>query len=301
MRRIRIIGLALVAVFAMSAVAATAAQAMPPTPGGPIWLVGCHKVLAANKPLSRWEDAACTKLKAEGGFDFRLFPGETQAITSKNVGTFTLGVPGLINMECKSETNTGELIGGNPGTDKSTITFSECTQEGKPECHATGAGEAKESGIIKFSVYTVLVYPKGKAEKPEEALDAVGPVGTTEKPNVFVVITTEGKGCTVNGGKFEPTATGTEYGTPGGKRKCGVLAEVGKLNAEKKFVLTKSGETAVEGALNFPGTAITEAEFWNGTAFTTIKCKFTTSSFPSVEKGLEEVRTSPEAAFGWEV
>lgn len=270
--RVKHLLVAMLAVFAFSAVAAGAAQAA----GGPVWIT-------KNTILPK-------KIKSE-------------SLAGKK---FTLTGPA--NVECQKEKDTGELIGGNPGTDKTTVTFSECSLEGKKvsECSATGLGEVKESGIIKTIAKTVLVYPEGKAPNKEDAWDAFFSEATN---NVFAEFTLEGpsSGCgLVNKVKVTVEAEGTEVELPTfkEKRKCGVLAEVGKV-ASGVFATTASGVMATEGGLNFPKPALTKAEMWNGTAFVKLTCGLhvkTSAGLSGVgtEVGLSKVETEPAEEFGWQ-
>ena len=177
MSRTRMTALSLFAAFALSAVASGAAQAA----GGPVWI---HKG--------------------------KTMLGETEklALKSVNVGAFNLK-SSLATIECKKEKNTGELIGSNPGTDKSTITFEECSVEGKTVAQC-GAG--KEGKIGPFEVKTLLGYPEGKTEGTEEAYDQFFPA-TSE--TVFVTFELSGTKCgLLNKEKVEVVATGTKVTEP---------------------------------------------------------------------------------------
>jgi len=151
MKRIRIIGLALVAVFAFGAVAATSALAQPE-------FVRCAKV-AAGEPSS-WE-AGCITKKASGGYAkvsagpgtcVKVAPGEPSSwsnatCTTKKTGTGeylkvgaagklkfadssevqTLYAPGVIII-CKKSKSTGEIT-GNTTVGNVVVTFEECEAE----------------------------------------------------------------------------------------------------------------------------------------------------------------------------
>jgi hypothetical protein len=174
MKRMQIIGLALVAVFAMSAVAASVASAQLPE------FVRCAKV-AAGEPSS-WE-AGCTKAKVGGGYAkvsagpglcVKVAPGEPSSwanATCTTAGTGFIkiaaaGKPkftsasGLTELEtvsgtkviCKKDTNKGELTGDQ--TDTVTITFTECTFEGKP----CTTGKEPAGTIVTNLLASKLVY-----------------------------------------------------------------------------------------------------------------------------------------------
>src|SRR5437588_11372183 len=117
MRRIRILGPALVAMLAVSVAAATAAQGAE----GPIWIT-------KNGVLPK-------KIKTTSTTPFKLKTASATVECAKASST---------SGEIENQTEAGTKI----GTDKATILFTGCIIEGKPTCHATGAGKAKESGDI---------------------------------------------------------------------------------------------------------------------------------------------------------
>ena len=266
MSRARLTLLSFFAAFALSAIASGAAQAA----GGPVWIHKGKTVLGASEKL---------------------------ALKSVNVGAFKLK-SSLATIECKKEKNTGELIGGNPGTDKSTITFEECSVEGKTiaEC---GAG--KEGKIGPFEVKTVLGYPEGKTEKTEEAYDQFFPA-TSE--TVFVAFELSGTKCgLLNKQKVEVVATGTKVTEPKVEAKCGIIAIVGKFTGET-FSKTISGEETETGGLEFPSPAITKEEVWTRSKFNKVTCGLEAKSLISgkaeqIGKVKEELE--PKENFGWEV
>ena len=98
--------LAFLAAIALSVAAAGAAQAE-----GPSWINKSGKLTAIKK----------TK--------------------SENKGAFKLS--GATAIKCEKETDTGELVPTDPGLDRSKVTFSVCSAEGKPTCAATGIGISK--------------------------------------------------------------------------------------------------------------------------------------------------------------
>jgi hypothetical protein len=256
------------AVFAVSAVVATAAQAVE---GGPRWI-------ATN--------------------------GLPKNIKSQSIGAFKLA-NATQNVTCeKANSVSGNIKGTNPGTDESTILFTGCIAEGKPTCHATGPGKAKESGEIEVAVKTVLVYPDGKKDSTTEANDAFFPA--VEGSNEFVSFTFEGAGCgfLLNKMVAHVTATGTEVNEAPYKYKnrCGVIAEVGKIKAGA-FERTISAEKVKEGALNFPNPAIKKGELWQPApkTFKNIECKLEAGFLGAAEEiGLTKVETEPLDEFGWE-
>jgi hypothetical protein len=274
MRRIKALGLMLVAVLAMSVAAATAAQGAE----GPIWIT-------KNGVLPK-------KITSTNTTVFKL---------KGSVATVECSKTSSVSGEIENQTEAGTKL----GTDKATILFTGCIVNEKATCHATGAGKAKESGEIETSVKTILVYPDKKSGTAEEALDAFFP--GTAGSNQFAEFTLEGAGCGffLNKQIVKVTATGTEVNEPTYpyKNKCGVLAEVGKLVAGA-FAKTKSTEKVTEGALKFPEPAITKAELYQPKTknFKAIECKLEAGFLGAAEEiGTTKVETEPAEEFGWEV
>ncbi len=243
----RIVGILLVMAAAMAAISALAASAAQAA-GGPLWIVG-----AGGTPLAA---------------------GETRAITSKSEGGPLKLVSKVSTIECAEAENTGVLLGGNPGTGYTSITFKKCKVEGKPNCIATGVKPLKAAGAgeIVVDALGVLTYPDAQQEG-ESALFAFAPEGEAANPNLFVAFKLEGgvANCgTLNGIEVKVEATGTEIEVKTEKRKCGQLAEVGHEVAGS-FVLSTPGLVSEIGLLRLPSTPITEAEWWNGSEFKLIK------------------------------
>lgn len=303
---IRTLGLALVAVMAVAAFGAVAAQASPN------WIVPCHKVIAANKGLGAYEDSACTKLGGTKEFSKILLAGETRAIRSAQFTSFSLKTP-KSTITCTGEKNTGELIGGQPGTDTASVEFTGCSVTAGTGNGCTASTSSTKKGVIgPVLVYTGLGFREGAKGSTTEALDLYAVDGTG---NTFATFKLEEKfGCSL-AGTVTVRATGEEIGTVKGtavNKKCGIAAQVGKIEGGA-FKLAKSGETAVEGALNFPGGAelITKTEIEEGATFKTKKCTLETEILGSPETSEEIGVTKVEAsllaspfepiAFGWEV
>ena len=259
----RSVSVALVAVLALSAVAVSSASAS----GGPEWLVNGSGLSGAK------------------------------ATTSSNVGEFHLEHVGFAGeVVCKKESGSGEIKGGNPGTGTATITFSECAVEGKPTCVASSG---KVKGVLAASVKTALAYPN--AEGSEAAsLEALVPVGLTGHPNEFFELEFSGEGCgLVKGLKYKVEATGSEINEPAFGRRCGILAEVGKISGGA-FVSTKAGEEAVEGALAFR--TLTKANIWESghKTLTRIECGSSAGGSTLGERGLLKLEAEKER-FGWKL
>jgi len=268
--------LSMLAVFAFSAVAATGAQAGPPW-----WIVKCHKITSTTEK-GRFENSECIK---EGGlkeWDRRLLAGETRKITSKKAlapafkliakeGTTT------VTIECKAFKNTGEIIGGWPGTDLTTITFEECSVEPKTvaQCGASNV-EGKPGVIVVENVKTALNWD-GWTGQRTEADEAFFPA--TEN-NLFVKFTLSGTECGVlQGTTVKVEAIGSEVKELGGKafgpRKCGVIGAVGRIvvGPPEKFERAISGVLYRKGALSFTGLEKEEIKEKATGEYTKIECK----------------------------
>jgi hypothetical protein len=254
MKRTKILGLALVAVFAMSALAAGAAQAERP-----VWIV-----------------------KASGGAKKVLAAGETRKVTSKKAGTnpFVLDTT-TANIVCKKFTNTGEIIGGKPGTDLINVTFEECSveTEGKLKTVAEcGASNTAMPGVIKVEgLKTVLVWDKWEKQR-KFADDAFFPSSGA----LFVHFELSGTKCgALEEKEVKVTAVGTKVVKVGGatfERNCGVLGEVGEIEAgaAEKFKKTETGTVVRKGGLNFNAPTVKKGEIEETTEkekYTNIECK----------------------------
>ncbi len=290
------------AVAMLSALAATAAQAS--IPPGPLWLVGCHKVLVPK--TGEFKNSTCTEAEAKGEFTEKLLTNETRNVRSTSrAGVFTLS--GAISVECKNVTDKGVLLGGNPGTDHEEITFSECFLEKFPNCVATGLKplKAPNKGEVLVDVYTVL----GNADpETKSAQDAFAAVGEAEHPNLFVEFELTGAECpsTIKSSpKVRVEGTGTELEVHGVKRKCGQLGEVGEISSSEAFRLALSGEKAEKGALRFSKKSAKEkeVEIYNRTTgnFELSKCTLEADHAPAEELGLSEINTEPAERFGWTI
>ena len=176
MTRLRIVGLALVAVFAMGAVGVTTASAAK---NGPHWWV-CEKQTGG-----KFENNECSKEGTSKTWESKeLLSGESRPIKFTSGETKLKTASDLI--VCKKDKGTGEIIGGWPGTDKAKIMFEECEVTKPFTCKVKSVGSAP-FGTIEVAVNTELVYTgtKEQAEKEE------GPLGvlfkTTSSANKLFV------------------------------------------------------------------------------------------------------------------
>jgi hypothetical protein len=169
MRRIKIMGLCLVAVFAFSAIGVSAAQA------GEYGV--CKKIpeTAAKADQGKWEDKNCTKAAVlpyseTVGHDgeYEWFPGITAHTASaaggygSNVslgyfnftdktGTAVLSTPALGGkVTCTASTSTGKITA--PTEDRDTVTFTGCETEGKKCASAGQAAGTIKTNLLKTDV-----------------------------------------------------------------------------------------------------------------------------------------------------
>jgi hypothetical protein len=108
--KVRMVLLALVAVFVASAAASAVASAQT----GPVWYVEGSQLKAGSTVAITDENAA----------------GENAVLEGSLIGT-------PIRIECKTVTSEGELIGGNPGKNKETISFTSCKDVKNTKCSVT--------------------------------------------------------------------------------------------------------------------------------------------------------------------
>jgi hypothetical protein len=226
MIRIRMIGLALVAVFAMSAVAAvSSASAAPGEKNGPHWWV-CEK-----SSTGKFSNSECST-SGTGWESFELLAGQSRKIS------FTSGVTKLKTgsdlIECATDKGTGEIIGGWPGTDKATITFEKCKVV-KPAlgCEVKNAGGT--FGTIVVSVNTELVYT-GTEKQAKEEKPPLGVLFKTVAAGNKKFVELEFNGlCALAGTKKLVEATGEEHG-PGIPGVAGVVCDIVEPAEAYRFV-----------------------------------------------------------------
>jgi hypothetical protein len=168
MKQIRILGLAILSVFALSAIAATAAQAK----SGPFYMITGTRLLAAQK----------------------------EEITAKAQKAFVLTATGIAITCQKLKVNAGaEIIGSsgsNSSTSKETIVFEECVLVGNgTKCRLTAADGGK---ITTEPVKNTLDYPKKVPAKGDIKLVLFQPVEGATFVKIKVEAEAGGK-CTVTG------------------------------------------------------------------------------------------------------
>jgi hypothetical protein len=240
MKRMQIIGLALVAVFAMSAVGVSSASAT--SINNPQWKL-CLKVA---KPTGKFATHEC---KGEGEpKEFELLmleEGKTEGVTAEANGVQKLNVGGEFGatIECsKLKLAAGaKLIGSkapNAGTDEETIVYEECKVVGKPACKINGEESGKAKIATELLKSTLVFETKVAAEKEEK------PTLTLFEPKTaknFVVLKLTGT-CPPGGETFEITGQVAAKNVEGQ-----ALLQTHELNAPavaiKEYFINKAGVT----------------------------------------------------------
>jgi hypothetical protein len=285
----------LVVAFSVGAVAPSSALAVE---GGPVWIAKLCLEKTGGHYLTRSAAGKCGTFMEVGEGPYEevlqtLGAGE-KATTLTSGGVFVL--EGAQKVECASEKASGELLGGNPGTSTTTIKYEQCHVFAKPHCLATNKGEEE---IEVVGLKSVLVYPDGKAETAEEALNAFVPGGATNTFSEFELKNATGTTeCTINKLLVTVNAVGSEVKTSGFNKDCGALGLVGKLEGGI-FAKTKSGEAVALGALESSGVP-TAAELWEGSSFKLIECKLQAFGTTASEVGTSDVELESGEASGWE-
>jgi hypothetical protein len=175
MKRIRIMGLCLIAVFAFSAMVATGAQAGE---------VGeCVKAPKVGKFYTgNYTDKNCTTVSGTKTGKYNWSPGVTPAnakFTAKTKVATLASAAGTIT--CKASTTVGEWTGVK--TNHEVITFTGCVLSvTSGECHSLE--EAEGSGIIKTFEDTTLIDngekgPSGGEPAPGEVWNSFAPSATS--------------------------------------------------------------------------------------------------------------------------
>ena len=192
MKQIRIAGLCLVAVFALSAAMAGTASAEAPEFGR------CLK--AATKSLSNYDSAKCVKTAGEDvgteeeklkKGNYQWFPGvvKTKFTTKIKEGTIaTLETVGGTKVTCKGETSTGEYTGLKT-LGKMVAKFTGC-ETGGVKCESAGAGSGNIDthplgGPIGFETEVI---PASKDHLANELHSESGNVAEFECAGLKVVV-----------------------------------------------------------------------------------------------------------------
>jgi hypothetical protein len=167
-RHLRILGLALVAIFAMAALGAGSASAAE------LSYSTCVKAAKSGKTYTgKYNDKACTEVnsKSEGKYEAQAAPEEA-AFTGKSKAVVITAAGKTVT--CKKGTNAGTLTTERFGTDQ--FTLSGCAVSKPEPCETPSAG----AGIIKTSVlHTGLVWLNaGESQIGMLLTSSGGPVAT---------------------------------------------------------------------------------------------------------------------------
>ncbi|HYM54630.1 MAG TPA: hypothetical protein VES97_04665, partial [Solirubrobacteraceae bacterium] len=178
MKRIKVIGVALMVMSALSVVAAPTASA-----AGPLYLLNkrdCVEVaLGEGKFASRLACENGAPITEPGTWalksilsNVKLLSGEMADAKVTNLGNVDLKVPGNnLTIVCKGFSAPTLLLGGTPGRSDTELKYSTCTVEGSPECDANSPGQ--KGGSITFKAKDELVYIGTKKQAENEE----GPLG----------------------------------------------------------------------------------------------------------------------------
>jgi hypothetical protein len=203
MKRIKIMGLCVVAVFAMSVMVAASASAEE--------FPGLGRCVAVPKGTGLYTASTCLvkETTKDANFEWEGGPGANSAFTSKG-GVATLESVKKEKITCKGETDSGTYIG--ESEDNSKTVFTECESvSAKVSCQSVGKSGVIETeelrssyGIIKApSSVGTLIEPKPPGT--ELAKFECGGGGSGLGPAVIVKGSLIAATTVVN--KMEPTAT----------------------------------------------------------------------------------------------
>ena len=178
----------------------------------------------------------------------------------------------VLKVACSVANDTGNIKGGNPGTDESTIVFKGCVVEklnGEPiaesECNVKGSIDT-EANTITVKVKTELVYLGNE----EEAKKEEGPVGDLFSPasgGTFVTLDFAGTNC--------PAGTTGAYAVTG--------SVVGNVSPEPEIY-------SHHNRIIFPATPIAKSYKWESAGkVKEAKDKLTVFSAKATQEGEEEV------------
>jgi len=146
MKRIRIVGLCMTAVFGMTAALASAAQAAPE-------YGACLKL---KKAEGQYSNSTCSKVESQEKGKYEIGSAVGVAYKSKT-GTAVLSTPDLGGkVTCVKSEDKGKITGPTTGEDQ--VTFEQCETEGK-KCSSKG----EKAGTIKTAeLETILAEKEGK-------------------------------------------------------------------------------------------------------------------------------------------
>ena len=197
MRSIRTLGLAFIALAALSAVGTSSALA----------LANGEYSVCAKQTGGSYKDGACIGKGAGEWEAFVLQKGGSEPMTAKGIGSQTLTVALGPTIVCATATaKTGAAILGSnkplPGGGEGTVEYAECKVEGFPGCAING--KKGGTGTIASEVKSELVYLSKAAAEKEEA-SASGSLFAPKTGELFatVKLTKEAGGSCPAGSEVE--------------------------------------------------------------------------------------------------
>ena len=164
MKRIRIVGLCLVAVFGISAVAAADASAAAPEIGR------CVKVAAG---AGKFSSSTCTTEKAGGSFEW--MPGAVKNKFTTKGGLATLETRNGTTVNCETETSGGEYT--SPKTVGGVVVKFNGCQSGGFKCKTVGTAEGEL--VTKTLEGVIGIEKKGATLKANKIAFDLFPAGKT--------------------------------------------------------------------------------------------------------------------------
>lgn len=227
MSRIRLIMVAMLAVFAVGAVASASALAASED----IWEV------CKEGGTEKFETNACAKTSSTGKFSFKkLETGETVKTVSSG-SKFVLNKGKTTEIECTAVSDKGTITGGKPGTDEATeIKFTGCTTPKEKTCKVKSKSPPPtRAGTIVVSKIPTKLEQRKNAKGEEVVVDNFEQklVGTT-KEFVTLEFGTEEVEEPAGSGEFVLKKTCKDF-PPTTKVKGTVGAEVVKGTGELNF------------------------------------------------------------------
>jgi hypothetical protein len=294
MKRIAVMGaIAATAMCLFSGVVASGALAVQ----GPFWLTAKDTCSLFTGPGKGWlTQNSCENLDLElkeeipaatKGWESvklnaptLLLAGEEALILDLSLTNFVLSsAPATIT--CTHVDSNGALIGGNPGTDRSNVTFLNCTVNGSPKCDVWSKGQP--FGQIFVELKTELVY----LENAEN--EKVGDLFTPKTGTTFVPLRatalTEGA-CPTGVPATGEEEGGIKYGTT--NVKGNIVAKVEPVNKHE-----------LVGTLLFPEAKIAKAFQNVGGTLKEVKPKLTAFELSEAnESGTEDVWLENDEPWG---
>jgi hypothetical protein len=263
MKRIRIAGMAVVAILVLSGLTASAQAA-----NGPNWIVKKVNLAMAGVKNIKVTQLGVQTLTGAATITCKALEAEGQAGTA-------------------AEKEQNQIMGNEPGEGKAKLVFKECSLNGFASCVVAN---------IKAPVFVLAGYSPGATTM---GLAVFFPqVGST-----FSEVKFGANCSILSNSTLKIEAAGTEVGLQlpeaGAKRKAGVIVKLGKSDT---FALGVSGEENVINALEAPTTALKEAEVSElaNTTKKTIKAELKAGVLgTSTQSGLSAIELESKEAFGW--